>query len=150
MRWLILLACLVLASQAAEPAWAGAERKMEEPLRHFSTVLKNVRGKPINDKEALFEFELNEKKTEFLLKKDTEIDPRAKHMYYGTDFSGFKNTLAIVFGGWEKPMVFFYFPYFLFSSFLFLVLFFSLFFSLFFLTLLFAAEWLCQDRWNCV
>ena len=79
---------------------------MEEPLRPYCTVLEQVRAKPINENEAVFVFKFQGERKEFVLVKNTEIDSRVKFAYQAIDSTGFKNSLAIIFGEWDRPMVF--------------------------------------------
>ena len=67
-----------------------------------------MRAKPINEEEAVFSFGFKGQTRHFLLVKNTDMDPQVKRAYHGIDTTGFKNSLAVVFGGWERPMVFFF------------------------------------------
>ena len=113
------------------------------PLRQFCTVLEHVRAKPINEEEAVFSFGFKGQTRHFLLVKNTDIDPRVKRAYHGIDTSGFKNSLAVVFGGWERPMVFFFSKILVLILFLFCFVFQLTTFSL--KTCFFSVEWFCQN-----
>ena len=163
--WRLLLVALasllVLSTQGADRHGVGFMKN--DPLREFCTVLEGVRAKTISEKEAVFSFGFRGETKEFLLVKNEEIDPRARRAYRGIDSTGFQTTLGIVFGGWERPQVFFFFfffiilffSFFLFFFFSFFLFFFFSFFLFFFFSFflffffpdpsLFAVEWFHQN-----
>ena len=104
--FVLVVYLLVIGHGAADQ---GVSVMKDVPLRQFCTVLEHVRAKPINEEEAVFSFGFKGQTKHFLLVKNTDIDPRVKRAYHGIDTTGFKNSLAVVFGGWERPMVFFFF-----------------------------------------
>ena len=131
---LILVALLVVCLFPTFPSASSFREKI--------VVLEKVMAKEINEKEALFSFVFKGERMEYVLQKNEDLDMIA---YKGRDSSGYKTRLNIVYGGWERPMVFFppfslpysfcsfFFFFFFFSfSFPFLFLFFSFSFPLLF------------------